>query len=276
MRSSAVRLPAILVAAALVLSGCTLDALRAGSIAEAKVLPLDQPNSWLPGLVGLPDFAASGLGPVGYPNVVATSTELDPTQEFLAAIGLQASDFSTEATIQLIRQGDTLAGATLDFCGGVYESEDLRLARRQVVAIGSDGNPLGFSSEAVQYESPEAAQQAIDEMVAQKLKCPNGTSYTADDGVSYELNFYPAPGPAATILVPAKQRVILNMTKTSTTSKSANFLALQIRGNTLVAIYASMVSDSQFDQTTLDSLFGLVSATTQRLLDASPEDIGQF
>jgi hypothetical protein len=66
------------------------------------------------------------------------------------------------------------------------------------------------------------------------------------------------------------------MTKTSADSITANFIAIQIRGNTLVALYASTSSQTRFDQSTLDKLFNWVSATTQRLLDASPEDIGQF
>lgn len=270
------RIPAIFVAATLLLSGCGLDAARAGALAEAEVQPLNQANNWLPGLVAMPDYKASGLGPVGYPNVVDTSSELDPTQEFLASIGLQASDFATDVNIQLIQQGDTLAGHTLDFCGGVFPSEDLRLARRQVAAVDADGNYLGFSSEAVQYESAEAAQQAINEMVQQKLQCNDGATYTADDGFDYSLTFHPAPGPDATLLVPIRQRMILHMVMSSENGSTAYLLALQIRGNTLLGLYASAASEVPFDQETLDSLFAIVSAGTQRLLDAAPEDIGEY
>lgn len=276
IHNSAMRIPALIVAGTLLLAGCGLDAARAGAVAEAEVQPLNQANDWLPGLVAMPDYKASGLGPVGYPRVVAISSELDPTQEFLASIGLQAEDFASDIEIQLIQQGDTLVGKTLDFCGGVFPSEKLRLARRQVAAVDADGNYLGFSSEAVQYESAEAAQQAIDEMIVQKSACKDGSTFTADDGIEYTVTFYPAPGPESTILVPNKQRIILHIVAKSELDSTAYLLALQIRGNTLLGLYASAASDVPFDQETLDALFAIVSMGTQRLQAATPENIGEF
>jgi len=181
----------IIGAAASLMSGCGLQSARQHALETAAVKPLTGSNNWMPGLVGMSGYKASGLGPNGYPGVAAETgqDQLDPAQAFLASISMQAADLKSGVTVDLITDGDSLKGATLDFCGGTYPSESKRLVRRQVAAFDSTGAFAGLSTEVVQYESPEAAQQAIDEIVAQKKNCPDGHTYTDETGAKHTIKF---------------------------------------------------------------------------------------
>ncbi len=272
------RFLALAVSTALVLTGCGVQEARDRALAEAAVKPLSQPNSWVPGLVALPDYLSSGLGPAGYPGVDIEAGnpngELDPVQEFLDSIGIRSEDLNGTGIVDVINKGDTLAAPTLDFCGKEFASENRRLARRQVAAFNLDGTYGGVSTEAVQYESIAAAQKAIDEMVAAKAACPDGTTYVGNDGVEYTVTFHPASGPDNTVLVDAGQRAILHMVTTSAETAQRSLIALQVRGNTLLGIYVSETGDTPFDQDVLDSIFGLISRISERLMNADPVMVG--
>lgn len=264
---------AVIAGAALLLAGCGLGEARDTAARLAQVKPFGASDTWLPGLAGISGYAGQGLGPIGYPNV-SDSGSLNPTQAFLATLLLQNSDLTGGATIGLIPRGDTLAAPTLDFCGGSYPSESLRLARRQVAAYNADGNYAGVSTEAVQYETSDAALQALAELVAQKRRCPDGTTYVDSDGVSHTVTFFPAPAPEGTKVT--DDHAVLHLVDKSEAGDLHMLLVWQVRGNVLQAIYASGVGAEPFDQTTLDGIFGLVTSLTNRLQAADGVDLGQI
>jgi len=278
VHNSAVRRVLALTVLAALLSSCGVSEARNRALAEAAVQPLSASNNWQPGLVGLPDYPAHGWGPAGYPDVTASTAtgNLDPVQEFLSNLSLKTSDLSNGVKVKLIDKGDTLSGATLDFCAGSYPSETLRVARRQVAAFDSAGAFAGFSTEVVQYESSDAAMQAITELVTRKTACVDGTTYTSPSGAQETINFFTAPGPTNTVLVAANQRVILHAVVSSATETHHQLIVVQVRGNTLLGFYATETGKTPFEQSVLDSLFGLVSKLTERLNSASASDIGQF
>jgi len=76
------------------------------------------------------------------------------------------------------------------------------------------------------------------------------------------------------VLVPAKQRAILNMVMTTGDTSRRSLVVYQVRGNTFMGIYASETGTAQYTQATLDAIYGLVSTFTQRLVDADPVEVG--
>jgi len=278
MRSSSLRLATVFVVGGLLLSGCGIAEARESALKIANTDPLASVNAWTPGLVGLPDYQSSGFGPNGYPGVDSgqgTESPLGDIQGFLDGLSLQSSDLQN-VTVELIKNGDSLEGATLDFCGADYASEQLRTHRRQVAGTFNNGGSW-ISSEVVQYQTPAAAQQAIDELVAAKKSCPENNVFTDGTGEEMKINFYAAPGPNETVLVPAKQRVIMHFVETPTdTAQIARrlFLAVQVRGNTLVALYFVEGQPEPYDQSTLDAVYGVVSLLTERLNSADSTSVG--
>ncbi len=271
------RLIAALVIPMMFVSGCGLSDARDKALAEAAVEPLTLDNNWLPGLVAYPDYPAQGIGPEGYPGVSAAdgSETLNAQQKFLASIGLQSSDLRTGFTVKLYNaDGATLDSPTLDFCGGTYSTESMRVDRRQVEATASDSVYTFLSSEIVQYESVSAARLALKEIVDTKKKCPDGHQYEDSNGVTQTVTFHPAPGPATTVLVPATDRAILHFTESSQNYSDTAFIAYQIRGNTLLAFYAVINGDQPLTQEELDSVYGVLTKLTSRLLAAKPVEVG--
>ena len=281
MRRTSLKAIALSTAMMLALSGCGISDAREAALKEANTKPLSSTNSWQPGLVALSDYTASGFGPAGYPNVDASAIfddsgdqPLIAPQELLQSISLKSADLNN-VEIALIENGDTLNRPTLEFCGATFASESLRVHRRQVA--GTFNGTSWISSEAVIYKSPAAAQQAIDEMVAAKKACPDDTVYKNSVGEDVTINFFAAPGPNETVLVPAEQRVILNFTEKSSASGATparSFLALQVRGNVLLAFYLVEDIETTFTQDGLDVLYGFVSALTKRLNALDPTEIG--
>lgn len=262
----------IAVAGVFLLTGCSLTEARDQAAKLAAVEPFGSTDIWLPGLAGVDGYGGKGLGPVGYPNV-SEGGQLNPTQQFLATLLLQKSDLTTGMKVELIPQGSSLAGPTLDFCDGTYPSERLRLARRQVAGFDAAGNYAGISTEAVQYETTDAAQQALAELVARKQQCPDGTSYVDADGVTHTLTFFAAPAPTTTKVV--RQHVVLHQVDKSELGDQRSLMVWQVRGNVLLAAYFSGQGSEPFDQTALDSIFSLVTTLTERLQAADSVDVGE-
>jgi hypothetical protein len=119
-----------------------------------------------------------------------------------------------------------------------------------------------------------AARLALKEIVDTKKKCSTGYQFQDVDGVTQTMTFHPAPGPSTTVLVPAADRAILHFTQSSQNYSDTAFIAYQIRGNTLLAFYAVINGDQPLTQEELDSVYGVLTKLTSRLLAAKPVDVG--
>lgn len=253
-----------LAAAALLLSGCGLADARNQAIANAAVKPLDMDANLRPGLVGLPDYPATGWE--YSPNGVAAVPKQPASLE---GIGLQPNDVGGALTVATIPDGETLGAPTLDFCDGTYASEALRVERLQKAAYDSSGSFAGLSSEVVVYKSPAAAKQALAEVIAVRKACPTNTTFTSKDGHTLSFAFHSAPGPASTPLVDADSRLIVHTTMVVDGVKRRAFLVYQIYGRVLAALYVSEPGAQPFNQTSLDSFFALAGDIADRLRSAS-------
>jgi len=253
---------AALLAFAVILSGCGVSEARDSAIALAKVEPLDMATNLRPGLVGLADYPATGWEPsaLGFDTSVGP---IDPMQ--LEDIGLQAADVGDNLQIATIPDGDSLLGATMDFCDGRYPSEDLRVARLQRATYDQDGGFVGISTEVVVYANAAAAKQALAEVIAVRKSCPVGKEITARDGARLTHFFHSAPGPAETPLVDAESRLIVHTTMLVNDEPRRAFLVYQISGRVLAALYVSEEGKTPFNQSALDSFYELAGDIANRL-----------
>lgn len=260
---------AALLAAAIVLTGCGISEARDSAIALANVKPLDMATSLRPGLVGLTDYPATGWEPSAL-DVVENSDAIDPM--LLESIGLQQSDVGSSMQIATIPDGDSLLGATMDFCDGRYPSENLRAARLQRATYDQNGGFVGISTEVVVYANAAAAQQALAEVIAVRKSCPVGKEITARDGARLTHFFHSAPGPAETPLVDAESRLIVHTTMLVNDEPRRAFIVYQIYGRVLAALYVSEEGKTPFDQATLDSFYELAGDIADRLR-AAPKSL---
>lgn len=265
MRPLPARVALSALAAMLLLSGCGLAEARESALKNARVKPLDMADSLRPGLVGMPDYPATGWEPGE-----ATATPLLPgSKNPLARIGLRAGDLSDGNRVAVIPDGTSLGIPTLDFCEADYPSEALRVKRLQTGAYDADGVFTGLSTEVVRYETPDAALQALSEVVAARRACPVGKEITTFDGHTLEFTFHGAPGPSATPLVDAEHRLIVHTTMVVDGAPQSAFLVYQVQGSLLAALYATDASGEPFTQASLDSLYGLAGDIADRLRAAN-------
>lgn len=255
---------AIAAATALLLTGCGLDDARQQAIANASVQPLDLNTSLRPGLVGLSDYPSTGWDYAPNGEVSAKPAPLD-------GIGLQPTDVGASLTVATIPDGDTLGTPTLDFCDGSYPSEALRVERLQKAAYDTNGAFAGLSTEVVVYRDTQAAKQALAEAIAVRKACPTGKVFATKDGHTLSFTFHTAPGPASTPLVGADSRLIVHTTMVVDGVKRRAFLVYQFQGRVMAAMYVSEDGATPFDQTALDSFYGLAGDIADRLRAAAPK-----
>lgn len=261
MRARPASVTALGLVAALLLSGCGLADARRAAAANAAVTPVASGSGLRPGLVGLSDYPSTGWDP----GSAAASAPTLPAKNPLAAVGLRASDFSGQGSVSVIPDGNSLGIPTLDFCEGKYPSESLRLKRLQVGAFDAKGQYAGISTEVVVYESPAAAKQALQEVIAARLACPVGKVVKTYDGHTLVFAFHPAPGPSSTPLVGADSRLIIHTTMQVDGKPQTAFLVYQVDGPVLAGLYATASTGKPFDQSSLDKLYGLAGDIADRL-----------
>lgn len=260
---------AALLAVAIILSGCGVTEARESAIALAKVKPLDMATNLRPGLVGLADYPATGWEPSAL-DFIDNTDAIDPM--LLESIGLQQSDVGSALQIATIPDGDSLLGATMDFCDGRYPSEDLRVARLQRATYDQNGGFVGISTEVVVYANAAAAKQALAEVIKVRKSCPVGKEITARDGARLTHYFHSAPGPTATPLVDAESRLIVHTTMLVNDEPRRAFLVYQVYGRVLAALYVSEEGKIPFEQTSLDTFYDLAGDIADRLR-AAPKSL---
>ncbi len=261
----ALRLTGWALATALAVSGCGLTDARDAALAEARVKPLDMADSLRPGLVGMPDYPATGWG-----NSAPAATTSATVQARLQQIGLQAAELGPALTVRTEPDGTSLGIPTLDFCAANYPSEALRSARDQRAAYDKHGSFAGISSEVVLYQSDAAAQQALHEVTAARIACPVDKPVKTFDGHTIVFAFHPAPGPSNTPLLPADARLIIHTTMKVDGQPQTAFLVYQVQGRVLAALYAVDTTGKPMAQSALDPLYGLAGDMANRLRTIAP------
>ncbi|MGH9171259.1 MAG: hypothetical protein ACRD0Z_10370 [Acidimicrobiales bacterium] len=115
------------------------------------------------------------------PSSTPITTILHPTgqQDVLAKISLGQRDLPKGVSAVVLNGGLEVAGqTTLDFCSDSYASETLRVDRRQMVTLQSNGTVFTFSTEAVIYKDAAATLTAFAEVRAAAANCQGGSDTT--------------------------------------------------------------------------------------------------
>jgi len=115
-------------------------------------------------------------GVVGAADTVDQPTETPPGEyAILSATTVQPADLAPSFAIAATPDSTTVKGAvTLDFCGAIFPSEELRTGRLQVGIRDSTTDKSVASVEAVSYRDAAAATQALDELGRARRACPKG------------------------------------------------------------------------------------------------------
>lgn len=241
---------------ALGLSACTTST-------TASELP---ENQWVPGLIGVPGQSASGFGPAGYPGVRDDSIDSEPVQQFLASVGLKSSDLENGESLLLAPKGNLISQPTMQLCAHDFESEYARLVRRKIEIVDTSNDPIGIHSEAIQYESQEAAALALEELKNVVMDCGVTGKYVVESN-AFRFDFLRLGIESASATDFSNAVLTFEYSAESTHT-------MQIwhqRGNTLVLVQVSSASKIDFVR-----INEISNSIAQRLQDANPLDIGDL
>jgi len=89
------------------------------------------------------------------------------------AVALVDGDFKDGSRVRLFIGGDEVTGqVTLDNCGGLFTTEQHRVARHQTAIVPPKGRPMIMSNEVVAYDSAAHAAKALTELRTSVTHCP--------------------------------------------------------------------------------------------------------
>lgn len=155
----------------------------------------------------------------------------------LEAVSAQQGDLKPGEQVTLYEEGDQVKDqVTLDYCGFEFETEQYRVARRQV-AVGEPESSSGASVEAVRYR-PGRAADALDEYTQAVKQCPPDEFQTSTvDGVpDYRYESQAIPEAQVSGLLPNHLAIVATATPKDG-DPEPNTIVLQQRGDILVATY---------------------------------------
>ena len=153
---------------------------------------------------------------------------------------------------------------TLDYCGGYYPSEMIRIARYQTTIVDKAGHPIA-SQESVYYPVDGAAE-ALQEMRAELLAC-DPDEYVPSDvagNPAVRTRATPLPGGDLVGLMPDNLAFTARLTDRSGKTET-DVEIFQRRGQVMVAIYGSTVPLTEH----------LAKLAAVELAALSPDQVGQ-
>jgi hypothetical protein len=194
-------------------------------------------------LAGCSSAKTSTNSSSSHPSVTSTtSPAVLSDREVLRRVSWQAGDLRASFRPALLGDGDQVVNqVTLDLCGATFPSEQRRRARHQVGAGDARGrDTTGMSIEAVLYDAPAGARQAMREVRAAQERCPHGYVRSDVAGVSpLQYRFAPAPDKAWSN-VNGVDRFVVAATVNDQHGRTEREQAVyQQRGRLLVAFYTS-------------------------------------
>jgi hypothetical protein len=162
-------------------------------------------------------------------------------RDVLRRVSWQPGDLRSPYHAVLFGGGDQVTDeVTLDLCGAKFPSEARRRARHQVGVADAKQRDAGISIEAVLYDSPDGAAQAMREVRAAQRNCPSGFVQSDVQGVP-PLRYQFAPAPDRTWpTIQGMDRFVVAATVSDQHGHSGTEEAIyQQRGRLLVILYAS-------------------------------------
>jgi hypothetical protein len=171
------------------------------------------------------------------PTAPTAPQPTDPDADVLDELVVHQTDVPAAIFVLPLPGGDEVTGqTTLDLCNAMYPSEDLRTARRQVVA--SDLlDDAWFSTEAVLYPGPSATRQAFDELQRARDECPRTPVVSPVGDPTVTTTFAGAPD-AAWPQAASVERAAFEFTIDDGVGDTQHAVAVYLRrGRVLMGIY---------------------------------------
>lgn len=184
---------------------------------------------------------AANSAPSATRSATPTPTqELRPTSlsALLADVSMRRGDVPGTARVALLPGGDAVVGqVTLDACERRYPSEQLRVARHQILGFDAAGHAI-LSNENVIYNTAAGATQALRELRTGIATCPPNEfvpSILANQP-PIRSRFTPISANSTTGLLPDRVAVRMDLQAQSGDSQTS-YAVYQRRGRILVAVY---------------------------------------
>jgi hypothetical protein len=237
-------------AAVAVLSGCAASSSHPKSAPAAPVAS------------STPSATSSGGG-----SAAQTPAQLG---DVLESVALRASDLNSGYTVELIPDGDQVAGqVTLDNCGYNFTTEAHRVARRQYDVL-EGSNDTGLMNELVAYDTPAQAAKALAQWHAAAAHCPHTTIHSKVAAVPPMIEKILRDQRDLPGLPSSPNEFTVMSGKVQGQGTLYDLAILQVRGRFLDNIYLN--SDRPFTTRETDVAAGLAVTTGKRLatLAASP------
>jgi len=244
-----------------ILAGCAT-----GPTSTAAQQPLPLGTTWRPGLF------ASGYGPQGLgPSASADIAPTDPSQAVLARVGLTSTDFATGYSVSLVKDGDSLSVASLEFCGATFPSESTRVARRQVVLLDPKKATMGAGSEAVLYGTAADAAGALEQLRAAARACDPTIPFTVAGG-KITVTQTATDDIDVTGFVASGSRVLIaaSFDDAATTLSARTLTVWQVRGPLLVALQLTHAGTDPFTDKDRTNFHLIASTLATRLASVEP------
>ena len=213
--------------------------------------------------VTLGSGVAQAAGPVEQP----TETPADE-YALLSATTVQPSDLAPQFAIAPYPDGTTVKGAvTLDFCGALFPSEDLRTGRLQLVIRNAATSQSVASVEAVSYQDAAAAAQALDEVGRAKRACPQGRFVDSSVAGTPATQWKFAPAPDAKwddVADVRRQAYDVRIAEVQSPPVRAHLVYFQ-HGRFLIGLYGPPGNLEHMTAADVDGEAGLAAALSERL-----------
>lgn len=236
-------------------------ALIAGFVASRGSSPAAAPRPD-PSVPSLPTPTPATPTPSpGGPGSASPGTPRPAELGTLAELGLRQSDVEPGVFVLPIDGGLHVAGeTTLDLCDGTFPSESQRTARVQVAGYRSDGR-VGVSTEAVQYASAAAVDQAWDEIREVARTCVTSSPGTV---------LGPAPD-TSWPRVDGVRRLAYDLRATDASGQVGHYVVVYLsRGNVLLGVYFPSPEGAQTSVEGADTVPGIVHVFEERLAEIPP------
>jgi hypothetical protein len=182
---------------------------------------------------------AAGSASTSVPAVTSAAPPPLSASAILHRVSWQAGDLRAGYRADLMDGGNVVDGqVTLDECGYRFASEARRRFRYQTNVDDSHGEDAGVSIEAVIYDSPAGATQAMTELRRAQATCPKGyVASSVEDVPPLRYQFAAAPDASWPKVGGVERLTQLASVSDQRGEHDTELAVYQARGRVLVGLY---------------------------------------
>jgi hypothetical protein len=202
-------------------------------------------------------------------EITSTTQGVDPTltlpsQASLINLGFKQEDFVNGWRVLPMAGGIETRDPTLDLCGADYDSEKLRIFRRQV-AVTRSGSPYALmSSESVQYRDKKATAQAFLELQEKLRQCKSTGGFKDATGVTTKYQFKETSTQEKQLDI--AESVIVHSIMGEGSNSRTLFAVYQFKGEYFTGLYVVKNGEKFFSEAELDHWTRVSQTFSSRLM----------